>query len=197
LAADGSAALAYTADMRGALQERWRWYEFELSTEDLKEEVMDIGKLPSMNLEEVELQSDPDQPKVTLAFEANTKRYASRAGKRLFVPLNLICPRTSVPDPAEGREQPVVLSYGYSQTATIDFVVPAGYRVESTPKPTELDTPFGKYALMVEETETGIQVQRSLVLNGEEQPAENYESFREFLQQIVKADGSKMVLVSE
>ncbi|MEL7246998.1 MAG: DUF3857 domain-containing protein [Bacteroidota bacterium] len=197
LAADGSAVLDYTADMRGALQERWRWYEFELSTEDLKEEVMDIGKLPSMNLGEVELQSDPDQPQVRLAFQADTKRYASPAGKRLFVPLNLICPRTSVPDLAEGREQPVVLSYGYSQTATIDFLVPEGYRVESTPKPTELDTPFGTYSLMVEETETGIQVQRSLVWNGEEQPAENYESFREFLQQIVKSDGSKMVLVSE
>ncbi len=197
LAADGGAELDYTSEMRGVLQERWRWREFELSTEDLREKILEIGDLPSLDLGEVSLQSDPDQPHTTLAFSAKTRRYASRAGKRLFVPLNLICPRKSVPDEVQGREQPVVMSYGYSQNATIDFELPAGYRIESLPKPIDLNTPFGQYSLSTIETETGLQVQRALVLNDEEQPAESYAAFREFLQQIVKSDGSKMVLVTE
>ena len=49
----------------------------------------------------------------------------------------------------------------------------------------------------MEETERGAVVRRKLVLTDEEQPAEAYAEFREFLQQLVKADASKMVLVSE
>ena len=69
--------------------------------------------------------------------------------------------------------------------------------MESLPKPLEISTPFGAYSLSVEETEGGVVVRRQLVLTDGEQPAEAYAEFREFLQQLVKADASKMVLVSE
>ena len=197
LAADGSAELDYRAEMHGIMQESWRRNEYYLSKEEVKDRVRRKGKLPTMTLDEVALESDPDQARSELAFTASTKRYAARAGKRLFVPLNVICPRTKVPDPVENRGQPVVVSYGYTESATMDFQLPAGYRVESLPKATDLDTPFGRYSLSVEEIEGGVRVERNFVLLDDEQPAESYTEFREFLQQVVKSDATKMVLVSE
>lgn len=197
LVGDGSAELTYEAIMRGSLHERWRRYEFGSSEEEIRNEVREKGKMPSLNLADVSISSEPDEPVSSLRFVATANRYASRAGKRLFVPLNVICPRTSAPDPVDDRNYPIVISSGYTQEATIRFQLPEGYRVESLPKPAQLETPFGRYDFTVEEVDGEVVVQRKFVLSDEEQPAESYDAFREFLQVVVKSDGSKMVLVSE
>ena len=197
LAADGSAVLHYEGVMQGIPHEKWRYYEFGYSEEEVKNKIREKGKLPTLNLNEVSVKAAPDMPTATVHFTAETERYASRAGKRLFVPLNLICPWQEVPDAVENRTRPVQVPYGYTKDAVIELQLPENYRVESLPKPLEISTPFGAYSLSVEETEGGVVVRRKLVLTDEEQPAEAYAEFREFLQQLVKADASKMVLVSE
>ena len=182
LAADGGATLNYQGELSGILHEDWRYYEYSYTEEEITDKIREKGKLPTLDFSTVELQVAPNDPNCSLAFSAVSTRYSSRAGKRLFVPLNLICPRTNTPNQIDNRSNPIVLPYGYTQEAHIKLQLPEGYRVESLPKPLSLETPFGTYDLTIEEAEGSVQVKRSFMLNGEQQDASAYDAFREFLQ---------------
>lgn len=197
LAADGSASLQYEAQLQGIPHEDWRHYQYAYSPKDIEDKIRNMGKLPTLSLSEVNIANDPKLPQNTLTFSATADRYASRAGKRLFVPLNLICPRTYVPDAVENRQYPVMIPYGYTEEATITFLLPEGYKTESLPQSELLETPFGRYETIVTEAEGSVTLQRNYQMYDQEHPAEDYEAFRDFLMTVAKHDASKMVLVSE
>lgn len=197
LAADGSATLQYEALLTGIPHEDWRYYKYAYTPKDIEDKIRNMGKLPTLSLNEVDITNDPRLPQNTLTFSATADRYASRAGKRLFVPLNLICPRTYVPDAVENRQYPVMISHGYTEEATITFKLPDGYKTESLPQPQLLETPFGRYETKVTEAEGTVTLARNYQMYDQEHPAEEYEAFRDFLMTVAKHDASKMVLVSE
>jgi transglutaminase-like putative cysteine protease len=197
LAADGSAVLTYAASMQGIAHEEWRNYQYAYSTTDIEDEIRNKGKLPSLTLGEVKIENDANQPHSAVTFTADANHYATRAGKRLFVPLNLICPRTYVPEEVEDRKYPVVISHGYTEEATITFQLPEGFRAESLPQPQQIETPFGKYATSITAVDGIVTYQRTYQMYDDEQPPEAYAAFREFLLDVAKQDDSKMVLVSE
>lgn len=197
LAADGSATLQYEALLQGIPHEDWRYYKYAYSPKDIEDKIRNMGKLPTLSLNEVNIVNDPNLPKNNLSFSATADRYASRAGKRLFVPMNLICPRTYVPDAVENRQYPVMITHGYTEEASITFHLPEGFKAESVPQPQLLETPFGKYETKITETEGTVTLQRTYQMYDEEHPAEDYEAFRDFLMTVAKNDASKMVLISE
>ncbi|MEL7220980.1 MAG: DUF3857 domain-containing protein [Bacteroidota bacterium] len=197
LAKDGSATLDYHGDKYGGEHEKWRALSFYASPEELESKVRALGRLPSLTLGEVHIDNSEQNPQSILKFDATAARYASKAGKRLFVPLNLICPKTDTPDLVAERKYPVVLQYGYTKESTIAFDLPAGYGVESVPKDISLTTPFGTYEMTTKQENNQLIYHRKLVIYAKEQPAETYTDFREFYTAIVKADASKMVLVAE
>lgn len=197
LATDGSATLQYEALLKGIPHEDWRYYKYAYSPKDIEDKVRNIGKLPTLILNEVDITNDTNLPQNTLTFSATANRYASRAGKRLFVPMNLICPRTYVPDAVENRQYPVMISHGYTEQATITFNLPDGYKTESLPQPQLLETPYGRYETKVTEAEGTVTLQRNYQMYDQEHSAEDYEAFRDFLMTVAKHDASKMVLVSE
>jgi hypothetical protein len=197
LAADGSAALQYEALLKGIPHEDWRYYKYAYSPKEIEDKVRNIGKLPTLSLNEVNITNDPNLPQNTLSFNATANRYASRAGKRLFVPMNLICPRTYVPDAVENRQYPVMIPHGYTEEATITINIPDGYEAESLPSPQVVETPFGRYETKITEAEGTVTLQRNYQMYDQEHPAADYGAFRDFLMTVAKHDASKMVLVSE
>lgn len=197
LAKDGSAAITYQGDKYGGEHDRWRALSFYASQEEVETEVRKLGRLPSLSLGDVSIENSDQAPKSRLAFDATTARYASKAGKRLFVPLNLICPKTDIPDPVLERKYPLVINYGYTKESVINFDLPIGYRVESLPENILLDTSFGTYEMTVQQEGDQLIYYRKLIIYAKEQPAAVYDDFRNFYSAIVKADASKMVLVAE
>ena len=170
---------------------------YAYNQEEIDDEVREMGKLPNMTLGDVNITTDSQRPQATLAFTADAKRYASRAGKRLFVPLNVVSPLQGVPDPVEERNYPLVLPLGKSKVTSISFVLPEGYRVESLPDSTAIDSPFGQYQLSVTQQDDTVLLERNYSAEAGDYPAEDYAAYREFLLAIAKADGAKMVLVAE
>ena len=86
LAADGSATLQYEALLKGIPHEDWRYYKYAYPPKDIEDKVRNMGKLPTLSLNEVDITNDPHLPQNTLTFSATADRYASRAGKRLLSP---------------------------------------------------------------------------------------------------------------
>jgi hypothetical protein len=197
LSADGAATLEYQAEMKGFPHEKWRNAAFYSSQEELENRIREKGRLPSLSLGEVKTEYSSQSPQATLQFDAIVSRYASRAGKRLFVPLNLVCPQTDAPDQVEERQFPVVTTYGYTEESSTQFLLPDGYLVESLPKAVVLNTPYGKYQMTVSYENSKVSYSRKLEVYDAEHPASAYEDFRYFYLAIVKADASKMVLLAE
>jgi len=197
IAPDGSATLDYKGELHGILSEEWRDYSFYHTPQEIENKVRQKGKLPNLQLATVAIDNAPAAPTSTLTFTAAAARYATRAGKRLFVPINLVSPFTEVPEPVAERHLPVVIPYGYSQEATFEYILPAGFRAESLPSDTDLETPYGKYLLTVSSTPKKVTIARRFQLSDATCPPTEYAAFREFLLEVARLDGSKLVLVQE
>ncbi len=198
LAVDGSATITYDGQFSGIDHERWRSMNTHLSSQEIEDEIHDFSSLPTLDFGDSSLEISPDQPEARLRFSATAGRYAARVGKRLFVPLNAICPRETAPNAVQNRQSPVCPSYGYTERAIIRIELPPGFQMESLPDSIiSLHTDFATYELRLHETGTNLEVERLLIVQGEELPADRYDEFRQFFMEVVRHDGAKMVLVAE
>jgi transglutaminase-like putative cysteine protease len=139
---------------------------------------------------------DAGKPDVILEFSVTIPKLASRAGKRLFITPNLMEQRRRIPDPVGDRRFPVQLRYAYLNVDSINYKLPADYRVEAMPEPVELDAFFGSYRSRTTLTENGeLLYVRRFEIEKNKFPAEHYEEFRDFIRKVVKADKKQVVLV--
>ena len=136
---------------------------------------------------------------VTLPMMLKAMRYASRTGKRLFIPLNLLERWTAIPPPVEARTQPIeFFPYPFVDADTTRFELPAGFAIEHVPKPVEIETAFGRYeAKVVKEPDGMLTYCRRVAVTQATCPAEDYEAFRNFMHRIAQADREQVVLVAQ
>ncbi|MBK8564868.1 MAG: hypothetical protein IPN76_16405 [Saprospiraceae bacterium] len=75
--------------------------------------------------------------------------------------------------------------------------MPIGFKLEAQPAPQKLETKFGSYEQQVVAGEGKLFVHRKLVMNGIQQPKEEFPAFVTFLKAVNKSDNAKLVLVKE
>ncbi|MCB0637611.1 MAG: DUF3857 domain-containing protein [Lewinella sp.] len=196
LAADGAAMLEVEGQYTGQLYEDWAVVDHYGQEEDVKDQIRQATALAHLNFGEITLSPTPDRPAITVAYEAELPRYAARAGRRLFVPLNQLSPREPVPEALTERQYPVVQPNARSHIATIQLALPEGYRVESLPPEQKLESAFGQYHLRVEANGATVTLTRTLRLEATQRPAAEYDDYRNFFLEISRLDDAKMVLVA-
>ncbi|HMQ64163.1 MAG TPA: DUF3857 domain-containing protein [Flavilitoribacter sp.] len=198
LAADGSAHVEVNGFYKGADQELIRSLHHYASGKEREEYLMRQSSLPSFTLEKLDVTSRDDAPEGTMNYIANIERYAAKAGKRLFVPLNAVSPNTETPGDVKDRKQPVVFSRGYSEHDEIGIEIPEGYQVESLPQTDiSLKAGFGEYRLTIEQKDNKLICDRKLIIYPAQIPADQYGGYRDFFKSVVKADSMKAVLVEK
>ncbi|MEZ4951990.1 MAG: DUF3857 and transglutaminase domain-containing protein [Saprospiraceae bacterium] len=195
---NGEATVNFSSNRKGSRQEWYRNAKESYSEADLRKEIMESIPLPSFTLDELSVSVSNDEPKAQLEYQATVQRYASKAGKRLFVPLNAVNPYSSPPPSNDERLHPVVVENGYSEKDSIVFHLPVGYHVESMP-PTEniLENDIGKYSLKLFQDQYTLTVVRELEVKAARIPAADYMIWRDFFKEVGKLDGSKLVLVGK
>ncbi len=133
---------------------------------------------------------------ITLPVSLELPRFASRSGTRLFLKPNLMERWKHVPPALKERTQPVDLSYAYIDLDSVSYQLPPNYAVEAAPLPTKIETSFGIYHAAAEfKGESKLEYVRRLEMRESKLPAEQYEAYRKFIAEIVKADGMQVVLV--
>ena len=156
--------------------------------------------LPSFELVSADFSEvDAGALSLTVPMMLKVSRYASRTGKRLFLPVNFLERSTYVPPPVEERTQPIkFFPYAFADADTIRFELPPGFTVEAMPDPVECETAFGRYAAKVELEPDGTLVYyRRLEITDATFAAEQYDAFRDFMRQIAQADRAQVVLVTQ
>lgn len=137
-------------------------------------------------------------PEVALPLALELPRLASRSGTRLFLKTNLLNRWKSAPPALEKRTQPVELSYRFIDLDSITYELPEGYRVEAAPAPVKIDMPFGSYYAAADFKSDGSLVYvRRMEMRESKLPAEQYEAYRKFRADIVKADAMQVVLIKQ
>ena len=198
LKASGAAKITEESTLHGVFHERYRYYAANLSEEDQRKKFLEKTPLASCTIQKWTLSAHPNQAIVERQCDLTVEKYASRAGKRLFIPLNSIQPFSDIPEVEETRKTPIHIELAYVREDEFTFILPASYEIESYPAESiEWSSPFGTYQINTELQEGKLIYSRKLRIENGEFPAEEYEQLREFYKEIAKNDGLKMVLVKK
>jgi hypothetical protein len=95
--------------------------------------------------------------------------------------------------PSATRTHNVIFEYPRVDTVSIDVKAPAGFRSGTAPPPVRIDSPFGRYILMIKNTETGVHVDRMLALVPLVVDVPDYAALRSFLQDAERNDRTPVV----
>lgn len=136
-------------------------------------------------------------PSIDESFDLTANHYASVTGKRMFLTPNLLTRSPFKIDTTEERIYDVVSSNSFKHVDSISINFPPDYTVESLPKNLIYNTSFGIYSISFEINGNSIYCVRSFVQDPFRLPIADYKKYAVFLNNIYKADRSKIVFVKK
>jgi hypothetical protein len=86
------------------------------------------------------------------------------------------------------RVHPVIFSFPHVDKNVIDIDAPPGFVVADPPPSTQLDSPYGHYALSISATPSAYHVERTFSIDTVGVAAAEYEPLRRFLSEVHQAD---------
>lgn len=195
---DGSADIKTNITTRGSKHEIFRAIESELTETEIRKWLENETAIPSVNFKFFNLTSADNIPESSFTYEAESRRYGAIAGKRIFLPLNVINNYKNIPPEQQRRKYPIELRKGFVEVDTIIFQLPQGYAVESIPvDEVVVDTDFGNFRMKVKQDRDQLIVFRRLEVRRAQLAPELYADYRNFFKLVAKADSHKAVLIKK
>lgn len=162
---------------------------------DQKKSVMNSLGLPNMNILSLSyLQPDPSVPKLEEKISLKSSQMFSNSADKMFLTLNLLNRKESVPRKVENRRTPFALPYGFKDMDQVIYSLPAGYKVEFVPKDILLESEFGTYTAKAVVKDNTIVYTRSQMINSRKYAPEKYKDLVDFYKKIYLADKQKAIL---
>lgn len=182
----------------GLQQEEPRDLMYSSTQEEKENYLNNTLSIPTYKIERFQYKEIKSSlPEIEEYLTINAPGYANLSGKRIFLVPNLFNrSETRLPDNSS-RKNPINFNTAFLDIDTITIHIPDGYLIESAPKNTQLNSPFGIYSLQFEFTEKYIRMIRYIKREINIFPATDYPKLVEFMNQIYKADHSRIVLVKK
>ena len=191
----GEAILKNTKHAMGKAHERLRAYDtYYSSQDDIEEAYRKRSDLPSFSINQFDIEVSETAPEATHKVEFEIPKYASKAGKRIFLPMNRLDVFTDLLPEDEDRQQPIIRKRTYENNLQSTIIFPESYIVESMPKSEIITTDYGNYILTIETKDNTIILKRALLIKALDLPASAYEEIRSFYSDIAKLENAKVVL---
>jgi hypothetical protein len=134
-------------------------------------------------------------PQVDEELKIEADNFATVSGKRLFLTPNMFNLMGAKMSTDKARLYPIKYGNDFMQRDTISITIPAGYKVESMAKDVAVTTKFGHYIICFEIDGTKINVKREYERNSITAPSSDWLDFVKFMDQVYKADRSKIAFV--
>ena len=195
---DGSATARVKTSYRGMQYENDHLsFYLHYGKEDQKKWLYEKLDIPSFTIEDFRFENKEGAiPEADEHLSLQLNNYASVSGKRLFFKPNLLNQWQKVPPVVENREQEFIYRNSYIDHDTVRFKLPEGYHPEFVPEAVKIESQFGRYEANVVNDENGVLYIRKVEMYKGVYPAEEYEAYRDFVKQVVKADKVKIVMLS-
>lgn len=180
----------------GNQQDRVRWALAQNTPREREDWLRKEIDVPSFRLTSADFSDvEGKRTEITLPVKLELPRFASRSGvSRLFLRPNLMERRKYIPPEVKERQQPVEFDYAYIDTDTISYHLPANFRIEAAPPIFALDMPFGSYHASTSLNAGTLEYVRRLEIRERTLLADQYEAYRQFIAEVVKADNAQVVL---
>jgi len=163
-------------------------------TEIRKDLLRNLG-IPNMEITSAKyIQPDKDLPKIEENIVLKASEMFSQGGDKLFLTLNLLNRKESVPAKVLNRKTAFSQTYGFKDSDEIIYTLPEGYKAEFIPKETTIISEFGKFSSKAVVKDNTIIYTRVQQLNSNKYPAEKYNDLVDFYKKIYLADKQKAVL---
>ena len=185
--------VTFTGNQHDRFQSQWESLSaLDRSRSVLRECGMGEAALASFTVDS----SKSGRSEATVTFSAELPHYGSKTGQRIFVPVEPFERMANPPRSVSHRLSPVNLRYRYVDVDSVLIQLPDGYVVESLPKGSNRDAPFAQFSMSVARLADGrIQLTRSIRVTEPVVPAERYEEYQTFFQDVARADRAQIVLV--
>lgn len=196
LAANGSAEVRGWIEGNGPAHTRFRFYSTKPEQKELERALhKELAVMPNFSIQDMKLSVEENEPKANWGFNLKVEKYTTKNGKRLFVPINTLSAWTAIPPKDSNRIYPIRLHDDQLLIDEIRLIIPDGYDVEAISDPlTEIERPFGRYKLAIQQNGEQVIIKRLLSLEATELPPSTYADLRKFFKQMAKADRQKVVL---
>lgn len=166
--------------------------------EDQKKWLANYISLPGFQLTEYSFDKNFDIiPSVKSEILFSVKNYASKSGKRFFLPLNQLSRWTSVPGSKPVFVRDIFLRNASTQSDNFIFNIPIDFIIEAVPEPIKIHSRFGEYSTVVERSGNTLSYVRSFSLNEGVFPSDAYDELNEFFRRITLAEQAQVILIRE
>ncbi|HLY41129.1 MAG TPA: DUF3857 domain-containing protein [Terracidiphilus sp.] len=200
LAADGTLAGAMHEALTGDDAARERWFLKDNDTKEIREKIEKrmSNDLPGLSFKGYEFKDAADLEKpldVELQFSVAT--YAHSSGPLLLLRPHLLGSHVLfVPEVMEGKPRAYPIELGHPGTwhDSYDISLPAGYAVDETPDPVNVDFDFASYHSSVTARASDLHYEREYVVRQVEIPASKAADFRKLESAIMSDERGTAVL---
>ncbi|MEM1124444.1 MAG: transglutaminase-like domain-containing protein [Bacteroidota bacterium] len=113
---EGAATINCNTQLTGKLHESYRYIVHNYSPDKQQKWFVRNQDFPTFQTKKLDLSVSKTAPEANCNYTIQVNRYASKAGKRLFVPLNLVNKFGRSLPKAANRTQPIAFELGYEDT---------------------------------------------------------------------------------
>lgn len=194
----GNATIQSKIVYSGNLHDDYRHLAHEKDAKEREKKFAEGLGLSIMAFKSFAITAAETKPETSIEAAYETRNYAKASGKRFFVPLTRIKPSKLMLPADTARFHDLYMPETYTLQDTFTFTIPAGLKVESTPRPAMIQSPYGTYELTVTPMDNQeIKAIRRVVVLPVSVAAKQYNEVRKFYLDTIKADGVQVVLIKE
>lgn len=195
LRADGGAAIDIQTNYANAQYEENLYRMLEEPVTQRKKILQELS-IPQMEIQSLSYRQ-PDQNKALMNehIELKSEMITSTGAGKLFLTLNLLNRKESVPVKIENRKTSFSLPFGYEDQDEIHYELPPGYSAEFIPIDIELKSTFGTYSAKTVQKGNMLIYTRKILLRNQTYAADEYNNLVAFYKQIYQTDKQKAILV--
>ncbi|WP_293309785.1 DUF3857 domain-containing protein [Pedobacter sp. UBA5917] len=162
---------------------------------ELRKKIIEDSPIPVAELTSYKyVQPDKTVPVLTEEIHFKTNPILTKGGDKLFLVVNQINRRESVPLKVENRKTYFAVPFGYNDDDEISYILPKGYNVEFLPKDITITSEFGSYTAKFSVKDNIIVYNRTQTMNNKKYAPEKYGEYVDFYKKIYQADKQKAVL---
>lgn len=170
--------------------------ELQYGIKDQNEWLHSYLKVPNLHLDKFSFTKKvKDTPEAVLQVTLRSDAYATASGKRLFLTLNLLNRTSGQPAKLEKRWGNVRRLVPYTDTDSVQFILPEGTAIEFLPESKQITSRFGTYRIEISRIPGGIAYVRKVEMYNGLFPAASYDELIRFYKDMSTADKLQAILV--
>ena len=152
----------------------------------------------NLKIEKSDFINDKEKITFTENISIQAKGYGVVNGNTMMFSINAYNQSSDPPQRYRTRTNPLEIERGFLDQDEIEITLPENYTIDAKPSNIEIKDKFGEYKTeLIAINSSKLIYKRSFLLNKGLYEKSEYENYRKFIEQIAKADNSKIVLTKK